>query len=872
MKTAKLVDDEVARIQALIDLQVLDTEADADFDEIVKAISIFCEAPIALISLVDETRQWFKAKVGLTVEETPREISFCSHTILHDEVMEIPDARDDVRFEDNPLVTGHTNIIFYAGAPLTTSNGQKLGTLCVIDHKARKLTDSQKLMLKALANQVVCLIELKHKVYKLKKYTKFMEEIQILNSLQSDDPIKLFQDYLAKGCSVLDMELGIFGRIQDETFTVQQAVGVFADELQNLSLPLKETFCMGAVEKQATVHYSEIGKHDLLCYHPVHTKMGIESFIGTPIYFNHKMYGTLSFSSRKVRKNGWDEEDIRFIEIQAQLIAHRIELWEMKKLHQETKISEKRLEQENLLLEESFTKFQTLSDFAPVGIFLTDASGSTTYVNPYWLKITGLTFSEAMGNGWTRAIHSEDKDTVFKAWIKAATLDKMFEQEIRFQHSETGKISTVISRARLLKNEEGKVLGYIGVNIDITEEKKTEENLILAIMNAKNASNAKSRFLANMSHEIRTPLNSIIGFACLLSETSQDEEQKNYTSFLQSSSEVLLNIVNDILDISKIESDEVSLKENEIDLRDVFESTAKLYMLHGQKKNILFSSTIEDDLTTKVLADHMKIGQILINILGNAFKFIERGDVHLSLGKNNTARKGNYLFTIRDTGIGIPEKLHDTIFKAFTQAESPLSKKYAGTGLGLTISKRLVQLMGGEIWLESTGQGSTFFFTLSLKENSTNPVDVVPALSVLKPYDLHTPLKILLVDDAPNNRNLVLAYLKSFPFSITQAENGLIALELMKTQSFDLVLMDIQMPEMDGFTATQLYREWEVTNSRSILKIIAVTAFAMEEDKQKCLSSGFDLHLAKPLKKNVLLEEIDKIFFQNEPKKISYGY
>jgi CheY-like chemotaxis protein len=290
---------------------------------------------------------------------------------------------------------------------------------------------------------------------------------------------------------------------------------------------------------------------------------------------------------------------------------------------------------------------------------------------------------------------------------------------------------------------------------------------------------------------------------------------------------------------------------------------SQLFAWQFKEKRILFEVIIDDKLPLCYYGDPTRINQILINLIGNALKFTAHGLVKLSLSKNETNNKGNVLLTVADTGIGISKEISESIFLPFQQGENSASKNFGGTGLGLAITKKLVQLMDGEIWVSSeVGKGSCFSISLPMEESkvliknqSDSPLPVDHNLIKLKDM----PLKILLVDDAINNRNLILAYLKAFPFVITQAENGLKALEILKKETFDLVLMDIQMPEMDGYTATNCYRTWETKNRSVRLPIIALTAYALKEERDKCFAAGCDEHLSKPIKKDKLLESICRI-------------
>lgn len=528
-------------------------------------------------------------------------------------------------------------------------------------------------------------------------------------------------------------------------------------------------------------------------------------------------------------------------------------------------------------------------------------------------------------------------------------------------------------------------------------ERQTRE-LASARDQALEASRVKSEFLASMSHEIRTPLNAIIGMAELLSETRLTNDQSRYTNIFKRSGEALLSLVNDILDLSKIEAGQLVIESIDFDLPKLVEEATDVYSLKTDEKGIELICHVDVNVQQWVKGDPGRLRQIILNLLGNAIKFTEEGEIVIRVSMMPEQTDPNkLLFSVADTGIGIPPSKMQSIFGSFNQVDSSTTRKYGGTGLGLTISKRLAELMGGQMWVQSQqGEGSTFYFTLTIEpgepaveipalpladlrgkrvlvvdDNDTNRLIIQTTLTQRgvivheasngrdglrmfstareqgKPYDVvlsdcHMPevdgfqvverikaaggntrtvlmlsssnlardverakhselggylvkpvktddlLKavigrlqtssssdtkylttleqksfvgrapILLVEDNEDNRLLVNAYLKKTSFDVEEAENGEIALQKFRQGEYSLVLMDVQMPVMDGHTATREIRRWEAENGREPTPIIALTAHAVKEDMEKSLDAGCDTHLSKPIKKATLLQAIDR--------------
>lgn len=546
MKVAPLAKDELKRLETLRNYEILDSLPELDFDDFTKLAAHICGVPIALISLVDESRQWFKSKVGLDAEETPRDLAFCAHAILQDDVFIIPDSFKDERFSDNPLVTGGPQVRFYAGAPLNSRSGHNIGTLCVIDNKPRNLTSSQVEALESLARQVINQMEL--------------------------------------------------------------------------------------------------------------------------------------------------------------------------------------------------------------------------------------------------------------------------------------RIS-----------------------------KKQTENLL----------EIKSSFFANMSHEIRTPLNGVIGFTGLLLDEKLPKKAYEYVNHIKECSESLLMVINDILELSKIDAGKLKVEKVPIHLVKTIENSILTFKAVAAQKNISLTYKIADKVPSIINGDSLRIKQVLLNLIGNAVKFTDNGSISIDVDIIKQIDETNFelIFKVKDSGIGIPQQYIKKLFQPFEQVDNTSTRKYEGTGLGLSICSKIIGLMGGEIWVESVvGEGSTFNFSLTVEKINSSVVEQNINLREVEHLTNKkiTHLNILVAEDNELNQKIMKAILKKLGYDdVDFAMNGREATEAVSNKQYDLIFMDIQMPVMDGFEATRIIKQ----SLNNTCRIVGVSANVFEEDKEKAKKAGMDDYLEKPMdikKLSKILEELEK--------------
>jgi signal transduction histidine kinase/CheY-like chemotaxis protein len=380
---------------------------------------------------------------------------------------------------------------------------------------------------------------------------------------------------------------------------------------------------------------------------------------------------------------------------------------------------------------------------------------------------------------------------------------------------------------------------------------------------AERATRAKSDFLANMSHEIRTPLNSIIGMADVLSSSSLTPEQQKYVEVFQRNGVGLLNLINDILDLSKVESGKVELESTPFDLSEVILRAQEVVDGRAKAKGLELRQHIAPGVPVYLIGDPNRLRQVMINLLGNSIKFTDKGHLEVRVEQDpEDERPGSLRFGVSDTGIGIPEDKLAAVFESFTQADSSTTRKYGGTGLGLTISRQLVELMGGRIWVESeVGKGSTFFFTAKLgvqEDQSARTVREEAQVSTGSIDRLADGLRILVADDAEDNRFLILSYLNQAKCSIEIAVNGQEAAEKFRGGGFDVVLMDVEMPVMDGYGAVREIRRYEKEKGMAATPVVALTAHAFADMADKSREAGFTAHLTKPIRKATLLQALGR--------------
>ncbi len=487
-------------------------------------------------------------------------------------------------------------------------------------------------------------------------------------------------------------------------------------------------------------------------------------------------------------------------------------------------------------------------------LMTTDPAGIITDVNKQMEALTGCTRDELIGAPFKDCFTDPDRA---EAGIKRVLNEKSVTDYELTARARDGKQTVVSYNATTFYDRNRTLQGVFAAARDVTERKRFEQELQLAKAAAESASRTKSDFLASMSHEIRTPMNAIMGIADLLAKTSLTPEQDKYVQIFRRSGDNLLNLINDILDLSKVEAAQLDLEQTGFLLGDHLEKVIEMVLPRAQEKSLILRCKIAPSVCNDLVGDPTRLRQVLLNLLGNAIKFTEAGHILLTVEPDQDYAVPTALrFTVTDSGIGIANDKLATVFERFAQADSSTTRRFGGSGLGLTICKRLIELMGGRIWVTSeVGKGSTFGFTVPFEiwPIADRPVGATIGTDSDAPLQ---PLRILMAEDSPDNCTIALAYLEDTPYQIDVAETGLIACEMFKAGDYNLVLMDRQMPVMDGLTATRTLRAWEKAHGRPTTPIIALTASAVKGDRETCLAAGCTAYLTKPIKQDVLLQAI----------------
>ncbi|HUO10857.1 MAG TPA: ATP-binding protein [Phycisphaerae bacterium] len=836
--TYPLPPDEEARLAAVRATGLLDTPPEASYDDITALAARICGTPIALVTLVEKDRQWFKSHHGMEITETPRSVAFCNYPVADRQFTQVTDAAADARFASNPLVRGDPHIRFYAGAPLIGTDGHAVGTLCVVDVVPHRLTPEQVHALEALARQVVREIQMRQQVVELQKLVKERNEAQQA-ILASESILRSFYNSSPYMMAVLELR-------DDEMYhvAINAAATRFLRKKPEDVLG-RPSSALGIPEVDARRYIQ--GMHEAARINaPVHFEY-VRQFPSA----RHVLLATITPVS------GVQSPFPRFSCIIEDVTAAR-------QAEEQLAISRERLQFALDATEEAFWDWDIIT-------------GNVVFA-PSWFVPIGYQPEELLPHTidtWNKLCHPDDNAP---GWEKLQRHFRgetpSYEHDHRLRHKD-GHWVWFTGRGKVVKRDEtGKPLRIVGTNLDITHRKAAEEELRRAKEEAQNASAAKSQFLANMSHEIRTPMTAILGFADLLQEELPPDQRDTFIQTIRRNGRHLVTLINDILDLSRIEANKMPVDRVQYNTSQIVSEATSLVRERVLKKNLQFSVEYDSAVPDTINTDPTRVRQILTNLLGNAVKFTERGSISLHIRREGTGTPdARLVFQVVDTGIGLTPKQMESLFEPFTQADASTTRKYGGTGLGLSISRRLARVLGGELTVDSTfGVGSTFTFWIPLPADeacdspasTAKPRPLSPLAVAAAAEPIHG--SILVAEDGPDNQLLLRLLLERAGATVTLADNGRAAIEKFlaardappPTKPFDVILMDMQMPELDGYDAARLLRQKGITTP-----IVALTANAMSGDRERCLAVGCNDFISKPIEPSQLLDSIRNLL----PKK-----
>lgn len=892
---------EEKRLEALFSYNLMDTPAEKQYDAITKLACYICGTKMAAINLIDDHRLWMKASVGVDICELPKYLAFCKYTIQRHDLLEIPDTLLDDSVKNNALVTCADGIRYYAGIPLVTPEGYIIGAICVFDTKPNLLTDSQKEALQFLADETMLHMETAKRNLELQALTLKQNEFKALFNNSGDlhfisdqkGKIEFINSSVEKilgykveevlGRSILDFctaDNPLVSQKMQETLArgedkVEFLIRVITKNgnlrwFSFFNVYLNERWLSNGRDVTKNILAEQELQQLLLVASHVNNGVAINDADNNILWVNKAFekitgYNLQEVKGKKLRnifvgedtdqkvlehaiasaadKKSFSTELLIYHKNKQQIwlsIMNSVVLNEQNETSKSIEIITDITERKHIELE-----LQTLSAAvtkSAIGVLIRNTKHEVVWLNNATEKIWGWSLEELKGSVLDAKFTGEltNMDTYLTA-KKASAKQQPYELEIVLYKKDRTPV-WLLTHSHHLLNNEGVADRELSILVDITVKKKAEEELRWNREKALQLSRAKETFISVLSHEIGTPINAVIGMSRILLEENPAPAQLENLNILKFSSENLLKLVNDILDFTKIETGNMQLESAPVNLKQLARQTLHTIKFKLENKDLKLNSALDPNIPELVLADSTRLYQIMMNLLGNAIKFTSKGEVELSLQVVKEDQDGVHIkFCVSDTGIGIPPDKIKSIFEAYSQASSDTTRKYGGTGLGLTITQKLIELHQSAIEVKSEpGKGSAFYFQISFKKASVElqkPVAPV-VFETLK-------ANVLVADDNQINLTLAKKILSKWGIEADFAIHGLEAYEMAMVKDYDLILMDLHMPVMDGLEATKMIRKQPQGKYKTI-PIIALTGSVFGLDLENLQREGLTDHFLKP--------------------------
>lgn len=779
-------------------------DLESPFDRLTALACAMFDTPHAMIGVCDGDRTIFRSNVGLGQNEMPRE-----QTVTHmvsglgpGAVLIIEDALADERVRNHPMVTGEPRLRFFAGVGVVNAEGESVGAIGVMDVRPRSRPGEAEIEnLKLLARMAGETLD------RAEAARQQAEQLALLR---------------------LTEEMAGVGqwRMDAETFK-----STWSDRVYDIYGVTRETFDPALADAVAFFHPDDRAMVQDAVMHGLNTGEGFR------------------IRARLIRADG--EE--RLVETQARTERDpdgRVNA--MVGVFRDVTEAERAVQR----ITESERRYRLLASRVTDVIVTYGVDGLVTYVSPSLEAVTGYPPEALIGRPATSFIHPDDIPALtesFREFVKAPP--EYSKRGVTYRGLQRdGEVRWFEARTSIIRDDDGRVVEFQDVVRDVTDTKRLEHALTEARDRAEAGARTKSEFLANMSHELRTPLTSVIGFSGLLvSSGNLPPDERMWANRIATASDALLSVINDILDYSKLEADAVDLDPQPFDPRAMAQGAAAIVESQCLARGLTLTVDVAAGLPAAVMGDEGRLRQVTLNFLSNAVKFTSAGEIRLTVAED----AGRLRVAVRDSGIGIPPDKISQLFDRFTQADASTTRVYGGTGLGLAISYRLIEMMGGQIGVDSTpGEGSTFWFTIPMMcaeaaGDQTAPADMV----------VPSGLRILMADDAVANRELVTAIMGGLGADLDTVCNGAEAVEAARAGGYDLILMDVHMPVMDGLAATRAIRAMGGATGQT--PIVALTANVQPEHVERCLAAGMDGHVGKPIQLTELLEVMNRASQRN---------